>query len=97
MLARKYPLKLIEAAIEKARKVPRKLALKKVEDKRQTMRPVFALTYDPRLPSINNIKAKHWRSMKNKDQYLADVLRASTYSIQTTSKYQATSDNSKSC
>ena len=41
--------------------------------KEQEKRPVFALDYDPRLPSMQPIQAKHWRSMVNQDQYLAKV------------------------
>ena len=59
--------------LERAKKVPRKAALKKVTKKAQTKRPVFAVTYDPRLPSINNMQAKHWRSMVSRDKYLGDV------------------------
>ena len=49
LLSRNYPINLMDRAIEKARKVPRLLALKKVEKKKQTKRPVFAVTFDPRL------------------------------------------------
>ena len=72
-MSRKYPNNLIDRAIDKARKVPRKLALRKVTKKKETNRPVFAVTFDPRLPAINNIQTKHWRSMTNQDQYLAEV------------------------
>ena len=73
LLARNYPINLIDRAIEKARKVPRLLALKKVEKKKQTNRPVFAVTFDPRLPAIDTISAKHWRAMTSQDQYLKEV------------------------
>ena len=36
-------------------------------------RLVFALTYDPRLPPIQRIQAKHWRSMVSQDPYLSEV------------------------
>ena len=39
-------------------------------------RPIFALTFDPRLPSVAAIQAKHWRAMITQDQYLADVFPA---------------------
>jgi hypothetical protein len=73
LLSRNYPINLIDRAIEKARKVPRLLALKKVEKKKQTKRPVFAVTFDPRLPAIDTISAKHWRAMTSQDQYLKEV------------------------
>ena len=73
LTSRKYPNNLIDRAIEKARKVPRKLTLKKVNKKKEANRPLFAITYDPRLPAINNIQTKHWQSMTSQDQYLAEV------------------------
>ena len=36
-------------------------------------RPVFAVKYDPRLPSITNIQTKHWRSMTFQDKYMEEV------------------------
>ena len=65
----------MESAIERARQIPRERALKKVSKSRQSKGPVFALLYDPRLPPIGNIQAKHWRSMKSKDSYLAEVFK----------------------
>ena len=38
-------------------------------------RPVFSIKYDPRLPSIQNIQAKHWRAMASQDQHLAQVFK----------------------
>ena len=34
--------------------------------------PVFALKFDPRLPAITKIQAKHWRTM-TQDSYMAEV------------------------
>ena len=68
---REYNENLINSAIEKAKKIPRKSALRKVERKNQLRRPVFAVKYDPRLPSITSIQAKHWRAMSSQDQYLS--------------------------
>ena len=75
IIARSYPEKLVNTALDKARMISRNTALKRVIRKKQRakQRPVFALKYDPRLPSITNIQAKHWRSMTNQDQYLAKV------------------------
>ena len=75
LLARRYPLYLIESAIYKALKVPRKVALLKVVRKNSENRPVFALKFDPRLPSIKSIQAKHWRAMVSQNQYLAEVFK----------------------
>ena len=51
-MERDYKPGLIDAAIEKARAIPRAEALKKVNPEKQSKRPVFVVTYDPRLPSI---------------------------------------------
>ena len=64
---------MVDIALAKSKKVPREAALRKVPVKRRNKRPVFAVTYDPRLPSITNLQAKHWRTMVNRNQYLAEV------------------------
>ena len=38
-------------------------------------RPIFILKYDPRLPTINSITSKHWRSMIKQDKYLEEVFQ----------------------
>ena len=58
--------------MEKARKIPRKEALQKVEKEHQ-QRPVFVIQYDPRLPSITGIARRHWRSMVSRDPNLQEV------------------------
>jgi hypothetical protein len=72
LLARNYPESLIDRSIAKAIKIPRKIALLKVKQKIKQKRPIFALQYDPRLPALQPIIAKHWRSMKIKDKYLKE-------------------------
>ena len=73
LLERNYPSKIIDAAIERARNISRKEALKKVvRDKNDSDRPVFVVLYDPRLPSIPAIVKKHWRVMCQ-DPYLKRV------------------------
>ena len=52
-------------------KIPRKIALLKVKKKADQKRPVFVLDYDPRMPPMQNIQAKHWRAMAAQDQHLA--------------------------
>ena len=70
---RDYNSDTINRAIERAKAVPR-LQLLKPKTKQQTNeRPVFAVRYDPRLPSIPASQAKHWRSMVNRDQHLKEV------------------------
>ena len=63
LVERVYQEDMVKSTIEKVRKIPRKAALKKVTQPNQTRRPVFAQTFDPRLPSISGIMAKHWCSM----------------------------------
>ena len=41
--------------------------------KKAQNRPVFALKFDPRLPSISSLQAKHWRSMTFQDSYMKEV------------------------
>ena len=73
LLDRGYNDGMVDTALAKAKRVPRDAALKKVPIKRKNKRPVFAVTYDPRLPSITKLQAKHWRTMVNRNQHLAEV------------------------
>ena len=73
MVSRGYSERTLDSAIERARTIPRHVALRRVLKKQEVKRPVFALTYDPRLPNIQNIQAKHWRSMVGQDPYLSEV------------------------
>jgi len=68
-----YSDQKIEPAIKKALKIPRQQALKRVKKENIDKRPVFSVKYDPRLPSITNTRAKHWRSMVCQDQHLREV------------------------
>ena len=70
---RGYSENTISSAIDRARRIPRHVALKRVLRRDTEKRPVFAVTYDPRLPPIQSIQAKHWRAMVNQDPYLAEV------------------------
>jgi hypothetical protein len=70
---RGYSDRMIIAATDRARAIPRHVALRRVNRKQTDRRPVFALTYDPRLPSIQSMQAKHWRSMVTQDPYLSEV------------------------
>ena len=73
LVDRDYKSKLINDNIEKARKIPRKEALKRVVKKKDNLRPVFVIRYDPRLPSVNNIVKKHWRSMTASDPHMKSI------------------------
>ena len=60
LLSRDYPERLIDSALNRAISIPRKQALKRSKKKKDTQkRPVFAIKYDPRLPAIQTIQAKH--------------------------------------
>ena len=76
MLKRGYKKDNILSAFNKARRIPREKLLKKVSQKKENKRPVFATPYDPRLPSIPSLQIKHWRSMTNKNKYLAEVFQS---------------------
>ena len=73
MESRGYSDRTSNAAIDRAREIPRHVALRRVLKRQSEKRPVFALTYDPRLPPIQSIQAKHWRSMVSQDPYLSEV------------------------
>ena len=73
LLDRGYNEIMVDTACAKAKKVPGKAALRKVPEKRRKKRPVFAVMFDPRLRSITNLQAKHWRTRVNRNQCLAEV------------------------
>ena len=52
LLARKYPTTIIDSAIDRARKVARAAALRKVLKKDKDEGPISVVTYDPRLPPL---------------------------------------------
>ena len=62
LLEREYPVGLVNSAINRARAVPRVKALQYVAKPEVNMRPKFVVTYDPRLPNIDQILKKHWRA-----------------------------------
>ena len=73
LLDRKYKKSIINSAIKKAKAIPRKKALERVNLEEKTKRPVFAVTYDPRLPALPSIVKKHWRTMVASDPHLKEV------------------------
>ena len=74
-LERDYPEHIINTAIKRAKKVPRQIALRETKNKNENQGPVFAHTYDPRLPAIAQIQAKHWRTMVSRNTYLSEVFK----------------------
>ena len=74
LLERKYPLGIIDAAISKARSIPREVAIRRVaREHTQSRRPVFVVSWDPRLPSVSAMTQKHWRKMTSQDQLMKDT------------------------
>ena len=75
LIHRDYPERLIDSALTRARAIPMRIALRKVIRKKEknSKRPIFALKYDPRLPSISNIQSKHWRSITSQDKHMAQM------------------------
>ena len=72
LLDRNYKPNIITNSINRARLISREEALKKVVRKSDNRRQVFVLTYDPRLPSANQIVKKHWRVM-TQDPVLREI------------------------
>ena len=73
LLQRNYPRGVINAAIEKAKAVPRLEALKRVEKKQKSDRQIFCVQFDPRLPSVNQIMKKHHGVMIRNDPHCAAI------------------------
>ena len=71
---RKYPENIIEAAINKARNIPRLAALKTQKPPQPTSRrPVFVVQYDPRMPNPTDVTHKQWKVMTKHNQHMKDV------------------------
>ena len=70
---RNYKPKMIDGAINKAVDIPRDIALRKVVKPSHTKRPIAVVSWDPRLPPIDQIQPKHWRSMTHFDPHLKRV------------------------
>ena len=49
------------------------MAVRKVDNQKQKEGLIFAHTYDLSLPPVAQIQAKHWRSMIQRNNYLAEV------------------------
>ena len=70
LLVRKCSENLVDRSTEKARKIPRKVALLKVKNTITENRPIFITKYDPRILALQPIISKHFRAMKAQDKYL---------------------------
>ena len=71
---RNYPIGIVNAAINKARAIPRAVAIRKVVRENTTVRrPVFVVSWDPRLPSLSAITQRHWRSMVSQDKLMEET------------------------
>ena len=71
LLTRDDKASIVDAAINRAKAIPRSEAIKKVA-KKINERPILVVPYDPRLPAISAIVKKHWRTMTT-DPYLKEV------------------------
>ena len=49
---RGYPNLLLDSAIERAQQIPKKVALRRVNRQKKTKDPIFAHSYDQRLPPM---------------------------------------------
>ena len=66
----KNPESLIDRSILKAKNISRKVALLIVRRKTQEDHQIFALQFDPRMPTVQPMPIKHYRSMISQDSYL---------------------------
>ena len=73
LVSRCYNKNIIDAAIKRALDIPREQALLKVV-KPKVDRVMFAVTYNPKLPSISKIIVKHWRTMV-RDKKLSNTFK----------------------
>ena len=73
LLEREYPDDLVEKAIQKAKKIPRARAFKKVVAHKEQRKPFFVTFFNPRLPNLKKIQVKHYRTMTSYDPYLKEV------------------------
>ena len=84
-----YSSRSLDAAINKAKSIPREVSPKKIRKQTKNKGPVFSLTYDPRPPSVSKMTAKHWRSMTYRDSHLSGVFQRPSppYSLQEATKH----------
>jgi hypothetical protein len=75
LLKRNYPIKIIEEASTKTRKISRIEAIERVTYKKSSTNKVtFVIPVDPRLPKISEITRRHFDLMK-KDPLCAKILK----------------------
>ena len=73
LFAREYSPGIVGPAIHKARAIPRQRALLRVPRQEITDIPVFAVYFNPQLPSIPKLTRKHWRLMVLQNYYFKEV------------------------
>jgi hypothetical protein len=74
LIERNYPVRMVDSAMNRARAIKRSDALRPAACKPPTpRRPVWVTLWDPRLPSLQAINQKHWRTMTTTDPYLNEV------------------------
>ena len=70
LLERKYPKGVIEAAMIRAQGISRQEALRPMAKPTTLQRPLWVVSWDPRLPDLQAITNKHWRTMTTQDEHL---------------------------
>ena len=76
LLERNYSPGLIRSARARARTISREVALRPNPASTTTSRrPVWTVSWDPRLPSFEAINMKHYRTMTGQDPYLKEVFK----------------------
>jgi hypothetical protein len=70
LLFRKYNKGVIHATIKRALEKDRGEALKKVTKKNPNDRVICTLTFNPKLPSVSNVKHKDWKTMTSDNKML---------------------------
>ena len=73
LLDRNYKSSMVDDAFRRARAIPRDKALMRVAKPNHTKRPVYAVSWDPRLPHLQSVQGKHWRTMTLTSPYMKEV------------------------
>ena len=95
LLEREYTPGVIDGAIARARAIPREEALKCVLRQVNQKGPTCVAIFNPRLPTIQHIINKHWRSMVSQDKHLENVFSTTPIScISKTEKHKGNSSES---
>ena len=70
LLARQYPESLVDRSTEEACNIRRKISLLKLKIKDEEKQPIYAVKYDPRMPALQPLLSKHYKSKISQNGYL---------------------------